>query len=152
MVYDKIPDNKVFQVRSDKTRGSWIEPLDVGEDRKSTHARIIEEMQRYVVEDFGATPDTMLGNIRKVFEVVLKTKFYCALATAIKEKKGLAKLLETLFNKALLDSSLKPKLFDLCNVTNGSHHGEIVDAPAKSLTRDEVITLINEALALLEKV
>ncbi len=152
MVYDKIPDNNVLQVRFDKTNGSRIEPLDVDEDRKSSHAKIIEQMQRYLVEDFGSMPDTMQGNIRKVFEVVLKTKYYCALAADIKERKGLAKLLETLFNKGLLDSGLKQDLFDLCNVTNGPHHGEIVDASAKSLTRDEVITLINEALALLEKV
>ena len=151
MVYDKIPDNNVLQVRSDRTNGSWIEPLDVDEDRKSPHARIIEEMQRYVLEDFGPTPDMMQGNIRKAFEVVLKTKFYRALAVDIKNRKGLAKLLETLFGAGLLDAGLKPKLFDLCSVSSGPHHGEIVDAPAKSLTREEVGTLINEALALLEK-
>lgn len=151
MVYDKISDNNVLQVRSDRTNGSWIEPLDVDEDRKSPHAKIIEEMQRYVLEDFSPTPDMMQGNIRKAFEVVLKTKFYRALAADIKEKKGLAKLLEKLFDAGLLKASLKPKLFDLCNVANGPHHGEIVDAPAKGLTREEVSTLINEALALLEK-
>jgi len=151
MVYDKIPDSTVLQVRSDKTNGSWIQPLDVDEDKKSQHAKNIEEMQHYVVEDFGPTPDVMQGNIRKAFEVVLKTKFYCALAADIKEKKGFAKLLETLFGAGLLDASLQPKLFDLCNVTSGPHHGELVDAPAKSLTREEVSTLITEALALLEK-
>ena len=72
MVYDKIPDNNVLQVRSDRTNGSWIEPLDVEEDRKSPHAKNIEAMQRYVLEDFGPTPDMMQGNIRKAFEVVLK--------------------------------------------------------------------------------
>jgi hypothetical protein len=94
----------------------------------------------------------MQGNIRKVFEIVLKTKYYRALAEDIKAKKGLAKLLETLFGAGLLDVALKPKLFDLCSVTNGPHHGEIVDAPSKKLMRDELIPLINEALGLLEKV
>ena len=151
MLCDKIPNNNVFQVRSDKTNGSQLHPLDVYEDRKTQHAKDIEALQRYVVEDFGPTPDMMQGNIRKVFEVVLKTKFYRALAADIKGKKGLAKLLESLFSAGLLDCSLKPKLFDLCNVTNGPHHGAIVDAHAKSLTRDEVCTLITEAFALLEK-
>jgi wobble nucleotide-excising tRNase len=151
MVYDKIPDNNVLQVRSDKTNGSWIEPLDVEEDRKSKHAKTIEAMQRYVNEDFGQTPDMMQGNIRKAFEVVLKTKFYSALAADIKEKKGLAKILKTLFDAGLLNAGLKPKLFDLCSVASGPHHGEIVDAPVKNLTRNEVCTLIKEALALLEK-
>lgn len=151
MVYDKIPDSNVLQVRSDKTNGSWIQPLDVDQDRKSPHEKNIEEMQRYVAEDFGPTPDMMQGNIRKAFEVVLKTKFYRTLAADIKKKKGLAKLFETLFCAGLLDAGLQPKLFDLCNVTNGPHHGEIVDATAKSLTREEVSTLITEALALLEK-
>lgn len=152
MVYDKIPDNNVLQVRFDKKNGSRLEPLDVNEDRKSPHAKIIDEMQRYIGEDFGPTPDAMQGNIRKVFEVVLKTKYYRALAADIKANKGLAKLLETLLGAGLIDASLKPRLFDLCNVTNGPHHGEIVDVPAKNLTREEVITLINEALALLERV
>lgn len=151
MVYDKIADNHVLKLRSDKTNGSWIEPYDVEEDRKSQYAKNIEAMQRYILEDFGPTPDMMQGNIRKVFEVVLKTKFYRVLAADIRGKKGLAKILITLFDRGLLDASLKPKLFDVCNVANGPHHGDIVDAPTKSLTRNEVITLINEAFALLEK-
>ena len=152
MVFDKIPNNTVLQVRSDKTNGSWLEPFDVEEDRKGEHAKMVEAMQRYVFEDDGPPPDTMQGNIRKVFEVVLKTKYYRALAADIKEKKGLAKLLETLFSAGLLDDTLKPKLFDLCSVANGPHHGEIVDAPSKKLTRDELIPLIQDALDLLEKV
>ena len=152
MLFDKIPNNTVLQMRSDKTNGSWLEPFDVEEDRKGEHAQTVEAMERYVIEDFGPTPETMQGNIRKVFEVVLKTKYYRALLTDIKQKKGLAKLLETLFNTGLLDATLKPKLFDLCNVTNGPHHGEIVDAPSKKLMRDEVVTLISEAHNLLEKV
>lgn len=74
------------------------------------------------------------------------------LADDIKEKKGLGKLLQTLFGAGLLDEALQPKLFDLCNVTNGPHHGEIVDAPSRRLTRDELIPLIPEALDLLEEV
>ena len=152
MVFDKIRNNTVLQVRSDKTNGSRLEPFDVEEDRKGEHAKMVEAMQRYVFEDDGPPPDTMQGNIRKVFEVVLKTKYYRALAADIKEKKGLAKLLETLFSAGLLDDTLKPKLFDLCSVANGPHHGEIVDAPSKKLTRDELIPLIQDALDLLEKV
>jgi len=151
-VFDKIPDNTVLQIRSDKTNGSWLEPFDVEEDRKSEHAKMVEAMQRYVVEDFGPTPETMQGNIRKVFEVVLKTKYYRALAPDIKKKKGLAKLLEALFGARLLEATLKPKLFDLCSVTNGPHHGEIVDVPSKNLTRDELMPLIQDAFDLLEKV
>ena len=152
MVFDKIPNNTVLHIRSDKTNGSWLEPFDVKEDRKGDHAKLVEAMQRYAVEDYGPTPDIMQGNIRKVFEVVLKTKYYRALAADIKEKRGLSKLLETLFGAELLSDTLKPKLFDLCSVTSGPHHGEIVDTPSKNLTRDELIPLIQEALDLLEKV
>ncbi len=152
MVFDKIPNSAVMQVRSDKTNGSWLEAFDVEEDRKGDHAKMVEAMQRYIVDDFGPTPDTMQGNIRKVFEVVLKTKYYRILAAVIKEKKGFGKLLVTLFDAGLLDIDLQPQLFDLCNVTNGPHHGEIVDAPSKKLTRDELIPLISEAFCLLEKV
>jgi len=152
MLFDKIPSNTVLQVRSDKKNGSSLEAFDVEEDRKSEYVHMVEDLERYVDEDFGPTPDTMQGNIRKVFEIVLKTKYYRVLAEDINAKKGLAKLLETLFGAGLLDVALKPKLFDLCSVTNGPHHGEIVDAPSKKLMRDELIPLINEALGLLEKV
>lgn len=152
MLFDKIPSNTVLQVRSDKKNGSSLEAFDVEEDRKGEYVHMVEDLERYVDEDFGPTPDTMQGNIRKVFEIVLKTKYYRALAEDIKAKKGLAKLLETLFGAGLLTVALKPKLFDLCSVTNGPHHGEIVDAPSKKLMRDELIPLINEALRLLEKV
>ena len=152
LLCDKMSDNKVLQVRSDKKNGSWLEPLDVEDDRKGDYVHMVEDMERYLTEDFGPTPETMQGDIRKVFEVVLKTKYYRTLAADIKGKKGLAKLLETLFGAGLLDVALKPKLFDLCNVTNGPHHGEIVDAPSRKLSRDELIPLIKDALNLLEKV
>ena len=64
MVFDKIPDNTVLPIRSDKTNGSWLELFDVEEDRKGEHAKMVEAMQRYVLEDFGSAPDTMQGNIR----------------------------------------------------------------------------------------
>ena len=152
MLCDKMPDNKVLRVRFDKTNGSRFESLDVEHDRKGEYVHMVEDMGRYVSEDFGPTPETMQGNIRKVFEVVLKTKYYRVLANDIKMKKGLAKFLETLFGAGLLDTSLQTQLFDLCNVTNGPHHGEIVDAPSKNLTRDELIPLINDAFSMLEKV
>jgi len=152
MLCDKMPDNKVLQVRSDKKNGSWLEPLDVEDDRKGDYVHMFEDMGRYLAEDFGPTPETMQGNIRKVFEVVLKTKYYRTLAADIKGKKGLAKVLETLFVAGLLGEALKPKLFDLCNLANGPHHGEIVDTPSKKLSRDELIPLIRDALGLLEKV
>lgn len=152
MLTDKMPDNRVHQIRSDKKNGSWIEVFDVEHDRKGDYERMVEDMERYLVEDFGPTPDIMQGNIRKIFEVVLKTKYYRTLVADIRAKKGFAKLLETLFNAGLLDNALKSRLFDLCSVTNGPHHGEIVDAPDKKLSRDELIPLIREALTLLTKV
>lgn len=152
MLCDKMPDNKALQFRSDKKNGSQIVVFDVEEERKSDHARLIEGMERYLVEDFGPTPDAMQGNLRKIFETVLKTKYYRALAAEIKAKHGLATLLTTLFNANLLDAGLKPRLFDICSVANGSHHGEIVDAIPKKLTRDELLPLIREALDLIHKV
>ena len=152
MLFDKIPSNTVLRLRSDKKSGSSLEVFDVEEDRKGEYVHMVEDLQRYVDEDFGPTPDTMQGNIRKVFEIVLKTKYYRVLAEDIKARKGLAKLLDTLFRATLLDVALKPKLFDLCSVANGPHHGEIIDVSSKKLVRGELIPLIGEALGLLEKV
>lgn len=152
MLCDKMSDNNVLRVRSDKTNGSWFEPFDVEDDRKGNFAHMVEDMERYIVEDFGPTPETMQGNIRNVFETILKTKYYRALAVDIKGKKGLAKLLEKLFATKLLNGDLEAKLFDLCNVTNDPHHGGIIDAPSKKLSRDELIPLIRDALSIIEKV
>jgi len=152
MLCDKISENKVLQIRSDKKSGSRLELLNVDEARKSEHARLVEDMERYVWEDFGPTADVMQGSLRKVFEVVLKTKYYRVLLVDIKAKRGFATLLTTLFNAGLIDAALKPRLFDLCSVANGAHHGEIVDATSKKLSRDELIPLIRETLELVHKV
>lgn len=152
MLCDKIADNTTLQIRSDKKNGSQLAVFDAEEERKSDHARLIEGMERYLVEDFGSTPDAMQGNLRKLFETVLKTKYYRSLAADIKAKRGFAALLTTLFNAGLLDAALKPRLFNLCSVANDPHHGEIVDAPARKLSRDELVPLIRDALDLVHKV
>jgi hypothetical protein len=152
MLCDKMPENKTLQVRSDKEHGSQFAVLDVEEDRKSAHARLIESMEHYLSEDFGPTAETMQGNLRKLFETVLKTKYYRVLASDIKAKHGLATLLATLSTAGLVDVVIKPRLFNLCSVANSSHHGEIVDVTAQHLTRDELLPLIREALDLVHKV
>jgi len=152
MLFDKMPDNKVIQIRSDKKNGSWLEAFDVEEDRKSEMARLVDDMERYLTEDFGPIPGMMQGNIRKLFEIVLKTKYYRTLATDIKGKKGLSILLQTLYNKCLLDAASKSTLFNLCNLSNGPHHGDIVELPERKLSRDELLPLIREALVWVEKV
>lgn len=155
MLCDKMPDRKVLQVRSDKKNGSQLVVLDVEDDRKGEYVHMLEHMERYLAEDFGPTPEMMQGNIRKVFEAVLKTKYYLALAAEIRGKKGLAKLLEKLFATGLLDeAALKLRLFALCKLANGPHHGEIVeDAPPEDkLTRGEMIPLVKETLGLVQKV
>lgn len=152
MLCDKLPDNRTIQVRSDKKHGSKFAILDVEEDRKSAHARLVEGMGRYLEEDYEPTTEVMQGNLRKLFETVLKTKYYRLLAADIAAKHGLSALLTTLFAAKLVSEDLKPRLFDLCSVANGSHHGEIVDAAPKKLTRDELIPLIREALELVYKV
>jgi len=153
MLCDNMPDGKVLQVRSDKKNGSQLAVLDVEDDRKGDHAHLLEDMERYLAEDFGPTPEMMQGNIRKVFETVLKTKYYLALAADMRGKKGLAKLSEKLFAAGLVDGPLKVRLFHLGRLANGPHHGEIVDAPSGGkLTRGEMLPLVKEALAFVQKV
>lgn len=153
MLCDKIRPNKSLRVRFDRKKGSRFEPFDIEDERKGEYALMIEGMVRYREEDFGPTPATMQANLRKVFEVVLKTKYYHILAEDIRGNKGLGNLLETLFNTGKLDSTLKPQLFNLCNVATDRHHGGIIDTPwSGELTRDELIPLITEALNLLEKI
>ncbi len=152
MLCDKMPDNKTLRLRFDKKDGTRFAVLDIEEDRKGDHARLIENMERYLGEDFGPTAENMQGNLRKLFETVLKTKYYRVLAADIKAKHGLGALLTALFGAKLIDEVIKPRLFDLCSVASGSHHGEIVDVTARQLTRDELLPLIREALDLVHKV
>jgi len=152
MLFDGIRDNKVLQILSDKTSGSRIEILDVDERRKGNHARRIEKMERYLAEDFGPTPDEIQGDFRKIFETVLKTKYYQVLIPEIKEKKGLSKLLIKLINEKLIDDSLHPKLFEICSISNEPHHGGIIDVALRNLTRAELLPLITDALELLKKI
>lgn len=59
MLCDKIPDSKTLQVRSDKKNGSELVALDVEEDRKGDHARLVESMERYLDENYGPSEETM---------------------------------------------------------------------------------------------
>lgn len=54
MLCDKIPDNKTLRLRYDKQNGTRFDVLDVEEDRKGDHARLIESMERYLDEDYLA--------------------------------------------------------------------------------------------------
>ena len=56
MLFDKMPDSTVLRVRSDKSKGSWIEAFDVEEERKSDHVKRFESMARSSDSDFGPTP------------------------------------------------------------------------------------------------
>lgn len=153
MLVDKLPSNVTLEVRSDKTNGSSIEPLDVAQDRKGEHAKTVEALQRYVNEDYGPRPHEMQGNIRKLFEVVLKTKYYHVLKDAINDNKGLKTILGILFEAKLLDlDTIKDELYDICNLADDPHHGTIVDAPDRTLSRPEVIGVISTALKFVEKV
>lgn len=152
MLFDKMPDSRTLQIKSDQKNGSRLESYNVEEDRKGEIARLIDDMERYLNEDFGPTSGTMQGNIRKIFEIVLKTKYYRTLAPEIKGKKGFAKLLEVLFSNGLIVADLKSNLFNLCNLSSGPHHGDIAELPERKLSRDELLPLIREALSLIEKV
>lgn len=130
-----------------------LESFDVAEARKSSYAKTVEALQRYIDEDYGPSPEDVQGLIRKLFEVVLKTKYYHALKDAVKENKGLKTILGILFEAKLLDvDTIKNELYDICNLADDPHHGTIVDAPDRTLSRDEVIGMINTALKFVEKV
>jgi wobble nucleotide-excising tRNase len=152
MLCDKIPDNKTLRLRFDKKSGTRLDVLDIEEDRKGDHARLIEGMERYLSEDYGPTPEAVQGDLRKLFETVLKTKYYRVLSADIRGKNGLGTLLTTLFGNELINESIKPRLFDICSVANGSHHGEIVDVTPRKLSREEILPLIREAFELIHKV
>lgn len=100
MLCDKLPVNKCLKINSDQKNGSRLDVFNVEEERKSDHVRIIEEMDRYITEDFGPSTETMQGNLRKLFETVLKTKYYRVLALDIKANRGLGAILTVLFTAA----------------------------------------------------
>ena len=152
MLFDGIPDKGVFQLKSDKKNGSRIESFDVEDDRKAEIARLCDDMSRYLNEDFGPTPEDMQGNIRKVFEIILKTKYYRALTAEIKGKSGLGDLIGTLHDKGLISDATKDQLFCLCRLSDVAHHGGLAKLPEHILTREEVCSAIQETFSVAEKV
>lgn len=152
MLFDGIHDKGVLQLKSDKKNGSRIEPFDVEDDRKAEIARLCDDMSRYLNEDFGPTPEDMQGNIRKVFEIILKTKYYRTLTAGIKGKSGLGDLIGTLHGKGLISDALKDQLFRLCRLSDLAHHGGLVKLPEHTLTREEICSAIQETFSVAEKV
>lgn len=152
MLFDHIREKGVFQIKSDKTNGSRIEPFDVEEDRKAEIARLFDDMGRYLDEDFGPTPDDMQGKIRKVFEIILKHKYYRSLTEKIKGNKGLACLIRTLHEKGRIGDKTKDKLFRLCRLSDVAHHGVLTQLPEHALTREEICSAIQETFDVAEKV
>ena len=152
MLFDGIHDNGVLQLKSDRKNGSRIEPFDVEDDRKAEIARLCDGMSRYLNGDFGPTPEDMQGNIRKVFEIVLKTKYYRALIAEIKGKSGLGEITSALHGKGLISDTLKDQLFRLCRLSDVAHHGGLTELPEHTLTREEICSAIQETFSVAEKV
>lgn len=152
MLFDGIQDKGVLQLKSDKKNGSRIEPFDVEDDRKAEIARLCDDMSRYLNEDFGPAPEDMQGNIRKVFEIILKTKYYRALTAEIKGKSGLGDLIGALHGKGLVSDATKDQLFRLCRLSDAAHHGGLVKLPEHAWTREEICSAIQETFSVAEKV
>lgn len=152
MLFDGIHDKGVLQLKSDKKNGSRIEPFDVEDDRKAEIARLCDDINRYLNEDFGPTPEDMQGNIRKVFEIILKTKYYRALTAEIKGKSGLGDLIGTLHGKGLVSDATKDQLFRLCRLSDVAHHSGLAKLPEHTLTREEICSAIQETFSVAEKV
>jgi hypothetical protein len=108
-------------------------------------------MSRYLNEDFGPIPEDMQGNIRKVFEIVLKTKYYRALTAEIKAKSGLGEIIGVLHGKDLISDALKDQLFRLCRLSDLAHHGDLTKSPEHVLTREEICAAIQETFGVVEK-
>ena len=152
MLFDNFREKGVLQLKSDKKNGSWIEPFDVEDDRKAEIARLCDDMSRYINEDFGPTPEDMQGNIRKVLEIILKTKYYRTLTAEIKGKSGLGDLIGTLHGKGLVNDATKDQLFRLCGLSGVAHHGGLVKLPEHTLTREEICSAIQETFSVAEKI
>ncbi len=152
MLSDDIHERAVLQIKTDKTNGSRIETFDVEEDRKAEIAGLFDDLGRYLDADFGPTAQDMQAKIRKVFEVILKTKYYRALAAEIKTNKGLGALITTLHERGLLDGPTKNELFRLGRLSDAAHHGALATLPEDSLTRDEIRAAIQETFNLAEKI
>jgi hypothetical protein len=152
MLFDGIHDKGVLQLKSDKKNGSRIEPFDVEDDRKAEIARLCDDMSQYLNEDFGPTPEDMQGNIRKVFEIILKTKYYRALTAEMKGKSGLGDLIGILHGKGLVRDATKDQLFRLCRLSDVAHHGGLAKLPEHTLTREEICSAIQETFNVAEKV
>ncbi|MCL5126454.1 MAG: AAA family ATPase [Deltaproteobacteria bacterium] len=151
MLCDRIPENVVLKLVSD-TKGSRIEVFDMEEERRPEIVRLFEDMGRYLDEDCGQTTGEMQGNIRKLFEIILKHKYYRSLTDEIRGKKGLGNLILTLHNKKCISDDTKNKLFLLCRLSDEALHGDLAQRPENMLTRQEICWAIQETFNVVETV
>ena len=122
------------------------------EERKADIARLFDDMGRYLEEDYGPTPEHMQGEIRKVFEIILKHKYYRSLTDEIRGKKGLGDLIRTLHEKQRISDGTKDKLFRLGRLSDVAHHGALEKLPEHSLSREEICSAIQETFTIAEEV
>lgn len=151
MLYDGIRVKAVLRLKSD-TKGSRIEAFDMEEERKAEIAQLFDDMGRYLNEDYGSTPVDMQGKIRKVFEIILKHKYYRSLTNEIRGKKSLGDLIRTLHEKGRISVVTKDRLFQLCRLSDVAHHGALAQLPEHTLNREEICSAIQETFTVAEEV
>ncbi|MFH1052257.1 MAG: AAA family ATPase [bacterium] len=142
----RIRGFKYFSIKSDNTNGSSLLVFDVREDMKHEYHKLIDKFNDFCNVDNGITTKEIQQDIRNVFEIGLKFKYYTELS---KETFGdiIIELSETGFI-----NEIKSDLWSLCNLSNSPHHGEIIFNPLTELSREEMIPKVNKTLEVLLKI
>jgi wobble nucleotide-excising tRNase len=144
---DEVSKLHGLNIECDQTNGSRILPYDIKYNRKDIHFRRIDEMKRYLSEDFGPRVKDMQENIRLVLERVLKLKYYPDLATII----TLGSMIDYLEKNSLLEEDTLKKLRDLNKTSSSVHHAEEAGRPIQNINRVDLLPEIEETLELLKK-
>ncbi|TAK11978.1 MAG: hypothetical protein EPO32_10265 [Anaerolineae bacterium] len=144
---DELKNLHGLTISNDDTLGSQIIPIDIKWLRKDPHFRRLDEMRRYITEDFGPKVKDMQENIRTALERILRIKYY----PLLEEKPMLGAMIKVLTDRGMISNDVSTELNRLNGVSSPTHHPEEYGRPIQNLERRDLIPEIEATLKLIQE-
>jgi len=145
---DELTSLLGLSIKFDEKNGSEITSYDIKYARKDKHYQRIDDMQRYLEEDFRPSVQEMQENIRKVIEKVLKVKYY----PDLEGFQTLKPMLDYLAKETDLNKNKIETLRKLKDISSPVHHAEEPGRPIQDLSRTDLLPEIEKTLQILKTI